>query len=124
MAVAPAGKLTGAMLATKGLSMAVTSGVDAVFGSQIRYTRGSMTGGNDMCASPTSIYAVITRPNPIPIVDADYNHVKGKPLGDIKVLSTLRGFTIIDQIHLHDFPNALEEEMKEIETLMHSGIEL
>ena len=117
------GKTAGSILVAKGLSMAVTSGVDAVTGSTVRYTRGSLTGGSDMLSSPTSVYAIITRPNPVPIT-SDYNHIKGKPLGDIRVLSTLRGFTIIDQIHLQNMPNALDEEMNEIEALMKEGIEL
>ena len=123
MAVAPTGKMTGALLTAKGLSMAVTSGIDAVADSQVRYTRGTLSGGTDMLASPTSIYAIITRPNPIPIT-SDYAHVKGKPLGDIRMLSTLHGFTIVDQIHVRGIPDALNDELKEIESLLKEGVEL
>lgn len=117
------GKTAGAVLTAKGLTMAVTSGVDAVTGSTIRYTRGSLTGGTDMLASPTSVYAIITRPNAVAIT-SDYNNIKGKPLGDIRVLSTLRGFTTVEQIHLKDMPDALDEEMNEIESLLREGVEL
>ena len=122
MAVAPTGKMTGALLTAKGLSMAVTSGIDAVSNSQVRYTRGSLTGGTDMLASPNSVYAIITRPNPITI-SSNYNKVKGKPLGEVKTLSTLRGFTIVEQIHLNGFDDALDEEVKEIEKLLKEGVE-
>lgn len=116
------GKTTGALLVAKGLTTAISSGVD-IMTNGIRYSRGSLTGGHDMLGSPTSIYVIITRPNAVEI-DSNYNHIKGKPLGDIRVLSTLRGFTQIDQIHLHDMPNALDEEMKEIESLLRKGVEL
>lgn len=118
-----AGKVTGAMLTAKGVSMAVSSGIDAVTNSAIRYTRGTLTGGSDMLASPTSIYAVITRPNALPI-DTRYNALKGKPLGEVKALSQLRGFTKVDDIHLTTLPNALEDEVKEIEELLKKGVEL
>ena len=123
MALAGTGKIAGSLLAVKGLTTAVTSGIDAVKNTQVRYTRGSASGGYDMLASPRFVYAIITRPNPVPI-DSEYNHLKGKPLGEIKVLSQLRGFTIIDQIHLQNMSNALDEEMKEIESLLHAGVEL
>lgn len=122
--VAGAGeKVSGTLLMTKGVSMAVTSGVDMITNSTIRYSRGSLTGGTDMFASPTSIYAVVTRPNPVEI-DSNYNHVKGRPLGDIKVLSTLRGFTIVEDVHLEGFDTALDEELKDIENQLHAGIYL
>lgn len=117
------GKLTGAMITTKGIGMAINSGVDAVTNSTVRYTRGTLSGGSDALASPTSIYAVITRPNAIPI-DSRYNAIKGKPLGEIKALSQLRGFTKVDDIHLTTLPNALEDEVTEIETLLKDGVEL
>lgn len=116
------GKTSGALLTAKGLSMAVSSGVDIMTNS-IRYTRGSLTGGTDMLASPTSVYAIITRPNAVPIDDYEYRHLKGKPLGEIRVLSLMEGFTQVDQIHLVNMPNALDEEMKEIESLLRQGVE-
>ena len=102
--------------------MAVSSGVD-IMTNTIRYTRGSLTGGTDMLASPTSIYAIITRPNAVPIDDYEYRHLKGKPLGEIRVLSLMEGFTQIDQIQLQSMPNALDEEIKEIESLLRQGVE-
>ena len=123
MALMGSGKIAADLLAVKGLTTAVTSGIDTVNNLQVRYTRGSTTGGYDMLASPRYVYAIITRPNPVPI-DSEYNRLKGKPLGEIKVLSQLRGFTIIDQIHLQNMPNALDEEMNEIEELLKRGVEL
>lgn len=122
-AVSGGEKVSGALLTTKGLGLAITSGVDMITNSTIRYSRGSMSGGTDMLASPTSIYAVVTRPNPI-LVDENYNHVKGKPLGEIRVLSTLRGFTVVDDIHLDGFNDALDEELKEIDDELRNGVYL
>ena len=116
-------KMTGALLTAKGLSMAVTSGIDAVTNSVVRYTRGNMTGGSDMLGSPTSVFLVITRPNAVRI-DSNYNRIKGKPLGDIRSLGSLNGFTQVDQIHIKNIPNALEEELNEIEQLLKTGVEL
>ena len=116
-------KVSGTLLATKGISMAVSSGVDIITNSTVRYSRGSLTGGTDMLASPTSIYAVVTRPNPISI-NENYNHIKGRPLGDVKVLSTLRGFTTVEDIHLEGFPDALDEELKDIESQLRNGVYL
>ena len=104
------------------VAFAVSSGVD-IMTNTIRYTRGSLTGGTDMLASPTSIYAIITRPNAVPIDDYEYRHLKGKPLGEIRVLSLMEGFTQIDQIQLQSMPNALDEEIKEIESLLRQGVE-
>ena len=121
MAVAPAGKVTGALLTAKGLGMAVTSGIDAVFGSEVRYTRGTMTGGMDMLASPTSIYLIITYPNAVD-VDSSYTRLKGKPCGEIRSLIGLTGFTTVEQMHLEGFSNALNSELQEIESLLHEGV--
>ena len=117
------GKTAGGLLLAKGLSSALTSGIDIVNNQQVRYQRGSTSGGLDMLGDNRTLSFIITRPNPVPI-DSEYNHIKGKPLGEIKVLSQLRGFTIVDQIHLQSMPNALDEEMKEIESLLKSGVEL
>lgn len=122
MAVAPAGKISGALLTAKGLSMAVTSGIDAVTGSEVRYTRGSLTGGTDMLASPTSVYLIITKPNAVPINPSSYTQLKGKPLGQIRELSSVSGLTVVEQIHLAGFDTALRSEVEEIESLLHEGV--
>lgn len=117
------GKTSGALLVAKGVSMAVTSGIDSVMNSTIRYSRGTPTGGTDTLASPTSIYLIITRPNALEIDDY-YAHINGLPLGEIKVLSTLRGFTVIEDIHLDGFDTALDDEINEIDTLLKAGVYL
>ena len=108
------------------LAIGVKTASQNIFGSTKRYSRGTLSGGSGMLASPTSIYAVITRPNSL-MTDAQlekYSKVKGRPLEATLVLSQLHGFTIVGEVHLNDMPNALDEEMKEIETLLKKGVEL
>ena len=106
-----------------GLAMAGSGALNMITNSTIRYLRGSLTGGTDMLASPTKMYLYIIRPNPVPVT-TDYNHIKGVPLGETRALSLLNGYTVINDIHLEGFDEALDEEIKDIESQMKAGIYL
>ena len=59
----------------------------------------------------------------IPIgYDDDYFSLKGRPLNMYKKLSDLTGFTVVDDIHVENIPNATLTEMNEIERLLTNGV--
>lgn len=84
---------------------------------------GTISEGRNQFVAPTSIYMIIQRPNPVPI-DNNYLKVKGKPLGEYRTLSTLSGFTIIEDVHLTGFIDATDDEVNQIDTLLKSGVHL
>lgn len=121
------GLATGKPLAVVGGIMGMTksiasNGVNEVNNNQVRY---STTKGESNISSlflPQRVRIEYTRPNPIPVNESEYNHLKGKPLGEYRTLSTMSGFTILDNIHLKGFNIATEDEIKEIETHLLSGV--
>lgn len=86
------------------------------------YSRGGNVGGFSTMYAPPVPYAVLTKPKLVPVDEEEYAHIYGKPLYEERVLSTLRGFTVIDDIHLTGFDTALDEEVNEIENLLKSGV--
>lgn len=115
------GGVGGALLGTKGISL-LTQTAQNVVNTQVRYQRGSIPSTSSASGySPSTCYMIITRPKPIEI-DDDYSRTKGKPLGEYRTLSTMKGFTVIDDIHLEGFENVTENEISEIERLLKSGV--
>lgn len=99
-------------------------GATSLYNAMMHHTHvGNIGEGRNQLIAPTSIYMIIQRPNPIAITN-DYNHIYGKPLEDVRTLSTLTGYTIIRDIHLNGFDKATEGEMTEIETLLKQGVHL
>lgn len=70
-----------------------------------------------------SIKVVIYTPKMQP-TDDDYNHIYGKPLGQIKTLSTLTGYTEIGDVHLNgaEFGSATQKELSMLQDALLSGI--
>ena len=62
----------------------------------------------------------ITRNIPVGY-NSDYFHLKGRPLYQVKTLSSLSGFTQIDDIHLENI-KAFQDEKDELYNLLKSGI--
>ena len=116
------GNLAGSLLAVKGGETAITSGVNFITDNQRHYQRGTLSGGQDILPSPTSVYVVIYRPQPNDVDITEYCHIKGKPLGETRQLSELEGFTTVEEIHLEGFTDALKSEIDEIESLLHQGV--
>lgn len=106
-----------------GLAVAGQGALNMATHNTLHYQRGSLSGGNDMLGSPTSIFAIVTRPNAVAITE-NYNHIKGKPLGESRTLATLSGFTIVEDIHLEDFDEATSEEVNEIQMQLKTGVYL
>lgn len=97
--------------------------IDAITNNQEIYSGGKISGDFNGMFLPQRAFLLITRPKPIPI-DENYYHIKGKPLGEYRTLSMLQGFTIVDDIHLTGFTDATDDEIKEIENLLRTGVHL
>lgn len=54
--------------------------------------------------------------------DRIYFATKGLPLRKSRKLSDMRGFTMIDDVHIDNIPTATLNELKEIETLLKTGV--
>lgn len=63
----------------------------------------------------------ITRPVP-KSDDGNYKKFYGKPTKATHKLSTLRGFTIVDDIQLTNITNALDNELNDIKALLMNGV--
>lgn len=76
-----------------------------------------------LAAASESVHIIITRPKLKPI-NYEYNHLYGQPLGEVKKLSTLSGYTEITEIHLEDngFGSATIKEKLMIQEILSSGI--
>lgn len=116
------GNIVGGMLAVKGVETAISSGVNVVTAQQQHYQRGSLTGGQDSLPAPTTPYVVIYRPHATFTDTTEYRKVKGMPLGEVKILGNVSGFTTVEEIHLEGFGDALKTEVDEIESLLHEGV--
>lgn len=119
------GNLAGSLLAVKGAETALSTGVNFVTDNQKHYQRGTLSGGQDALPSPTNVYVVIYRPKINATFKTNINEfakLKGRPLGQVKTLSNLTGFTTVEEIHLEGFGDALKTEVDEIESLLHEGV--
>ena len=70
-----------------------------------------------------SVHIIIYRPKLKP-VDSNYNHLYGQPLGEVKQLSELSGYTEIANLHIEDsgFDTATQEELLMIMQELSSGV--
>lgn len=76
-----------------------------------------------MANAPKSIKVVRYLPK-IVDVDENYNHLYGKPLGEVKLLSTVSGYTEISRVHFEGegFASCTETEFAMIEQEFSNGI--
>lgn len=93
--------------------------------TQTRFERGGTVGSYGSIAFDNfKPYLIIKRPKLVPVNETEYARIYGKPLYESRTLSQMRGFTIVDSIHLTNFSNATEPEMREIENLLKQGVHL
>lgn len=52
----------------------------------------------------------------------DYGHMVGYPVNNIDTLNTYQGFTVCESVHLNGFTTATHDELREIESLLLSGV--
>ena len=83
--------------------------------------KGSLTDKNGIRNNNnvTIIYEIMDK---VDLDETEYAKIYGKPLSSIYSLGDLTGLTIIEQIHLEGFNNALNSELNEIETLLKQGV--
>lgn len=86
---------------------------------QERIQKGGAVGGYQALVSPTKAYLIRTTLKPL---DVDYAHEKGLPLMETRNLSTLKGFTRVEDVHLDGFAIATSSELDEIENLLNVGV--
>lgn len=111
-------------IATVGKATAISKGALTVMNSQqLRYQRGGNNGSLGSMYAPQSPYIVIKKTS---IVEntSNFSKIYGLPLYELRTLSTLHGFTVIDEIHLDNLPNATTDEYNEIEQLLKEGVHL
>ena len=65
-------------------------------------------------------YLIIITPDVIDI--PNYAHLIGRPSSYSGKLKELNGYTEVGAVHMDGFPNALSEELDEIESLLKSGV--
>lgn len=69
------------------------------------------------------VFVQIYRPKMLP-VDNSYNRLFGKPLGEVRKLGDLSGYTVITNVHFDDsgFKNATQKEIAMLEEAFANGI--
>ena len=67
------------------------------------------------------LYPVLYITRPRQNVPADYGKIKGYPSNITTKLKNLKGYTVIDEIHLENM-SATDDEIEEIETLLKQGV--
>ena len=55
-------------------------------------------------------------------IPSNYNHVFGRPLYQTRMMSEVKGFTTVLDVHLKGFTNATEHEQVEIISLLENGV--
>ena len=59
---------------------------------------------------------------PVASQPSNFNTIKGKPSDIYTSLNNVSGFTVVDQVHLDGINTATDEEVKEIEAMLKSGV--
>lgn len=120
--------------ATAGVVKSVAKGATLAKGvlsiansQQVQFQRGGASGASNGTVAPSHPYLIIKHDSLADIGDErEYEKKYGKPLYQTRTLSTVRGYTIIDEIHLdltsEDFNYITEDEVSEIETLLRNGV--
>lgn len=102
----------------------IAAGGGSVLGGSLNYVRNNYKHGGSV--SSTHGFLSLQKPvlylvRPNQNVPEQYNHFKGLPSNITATLSTLKGFTQVDTIHLEDM-NATEAEKTEISMLLKEGV--
>lgn len=78
-------------------------------------------GGSASWYSPMTIFIQDRRLTPLEY-GHHFNKLNGKPLGEIRQLAFLHGYTEIGDIRLDNIPDALSVEISELTELLHNGV--
>lgn len=104
----------------QGIGLVSSALVNGVNNNIIHYTQKGTGNGVGNMFSPIKVYSVIRTPKVVSITN--YNHYYGKPLMQNYLLSSMHGYTEIEEIHLEGFNETLDVELKEIESLLKEGV--
>lgn len=111
---------TGSAMGIMGSALDVVSDTaNATSSAKIQYQNGSSMSLTSGYLAPQFCYVIISRP--IQSLAKDYNKFVGYPSNITAKLSTLSGFTMVEDIHLENL-SATDNEIDEIESLLKSGV--
>lgn len=111
---------TGSAMGVMGSALDVVSDTaNATSSAKIQYQNGSSMSLTSGYLAPQFCYVIISRP--IQSLAKDYNKFVGYPSNVTAQLSTLSGFTMVEDIHLENL-SATDNEIDEIESLLKSGV--
>lgn len=111
---------TGSAMGVMGSALDVVSDTaNATSNAKIQYQNGSSMSLTSGYLAPQFCYVIISRP--LQSLAKDYNKFVGYPSNVTAQLSTLSGFTMVEDIHLENL-SATDNEIDEIESLLKSGV--
>ena len=125
-AVNAAGKATGKSVGAVSDMIGKSTGylgnttIDAITAGQVNVHKNGSTDANNGFYAPQNAYLIYTRPTIAR--PTDYNALVGRPSGKTVSLSTLTGYTVVDQIHVEGLSTATSGEIDEVESLLKSGV--
>lgn len=101
--------------------MAVSSAVSGVMnmGSPELTQSGSLSSNSGMMGGFTPYICLMF---PVASMPNNYSGIKGKPSDTYVSLGSVSGYTVVDQVHLDNINTATDEEIREIESLLKSGV--
>lgn len=99
---------------------AIISNAANIASTKIKTNRSGSLGGAKSIMDDFVPYIIIHRP--VQSLAKDYNKFKGYTSNITSVLGALTGYTEVEHIHLQGISDATEAEMKEIESLLKSGV--
>lgn len=109
--------------ASSGEAALLAAGVGVIGGAMNMNTSPTVSGtlsNYNAYYGPQTCYLVYTRKKPI--LNQIFYSTRGRLSGLQGKLSDLKGFTMIDRVHMDGFPGATSEEITEIENLLKTGV--
>ena len=111
--------LAGAAASPTAAPAAVMSGVNSLLSYKDNVKRSGSFSGNAGAMGIKRPYLIISRPQPN--TAENFEHYQGVPSNNTVTVNSLSGFQRFESIHLR-CPSAYGEELKEIESLLKSGV--
>lgn len=110
-------------LKAKAINEVFDSSAQALSSMQYGAQTDSVNNPAILCNGSESIQVIIYRPR-LEDIDAEYDYLYGKPLGEVRVLSTLTGYTEIGSVHIEgeDFNTATESELAMLNEALLNGV--
>lgn len=108
---------------SKPISEAISGSIDVLNTSSLHGTGDRIGDSMLMWNLSTSVHIVFYRPKMLDTTP-EFRHLFGQPLGQVRQLSELSGYTELTNIHIEGegFSTATKEELDEIQTMLYGGI--